>query len=373
MANYQYQNIMYPKQVIPDVKRYLIPRYIHDYGVENRNHILSRFDHTIFIFDSNPILTKEFFDEHLLEIKDYRFKIRSEIEYLDYLRVKKFVEQQAREAFDIALLQNRYVFSYEEVSDLWDLDFESYLPENDKLDNILERRKHYENDCLEKGINCVRDPEVIKRIVYCKNILKQLSKEELIHRSVWGKRLKREIKKDYSFSITDEGLSEIVFDDKNCGTAGYIEVDDEEERYYVYIPLIQNKDFPSLDHILFHELRHRVETEDHNGGLLSFDNQDYYYINELHTETNALLDEKEKKCIYFGGGDSSHISLYQYLFKEAGSFFDDYQCLLNYLAFSNDIEGLEYAFGKDFLQEMEESLSKKAKEKYKRDHQEKRI
>lgn len=375
MAFYEIKNVIHPKKVLPSIKEYLIPRYIKDYGIENKDKIIKRFNDTIFIFDSNPIETREFMVEHLDEIKDIQFKVRTEIEYRDYLRVKEFVHSQSREAFDIALIENKYVQSYADLSDLWDLDFESYsydvfenCTDNQELD---ERRTKYENDCFIKGMNPIKDFATIEKILFMKNVLKQLEKEEMIKRTIWGKRIKREIKKDYSFSIPNDQLSEILFDHKDCALTGVCKDKENQSKCFIYFPIIRNRDFPSLDHIFFHEARHRVENEDDYGGLYYYDKPDYYYINELHTEWNALLDEDEKNNIYFGGGDSQSISLYQYLFKVAEDFFEYHREILNEFAFVGNIKGLEECFGKDFLKELECNLSKEGEVKFYKDHKEK--
>ena len=375
MAFYQIENVIRPKKVLPNIKKYLIPRYIEDYGIENKDKIIKRLNDTIFIFDSNPIETRDFVVDHMDEIKDFQYKVRTELEYKDYLRVEEFVHSQSREAFDIALVKNKYVHSYADLSDLWDLDFESYsydvFENSTDTQELNERRMKYENECYAKGMNPIKDFVTIEKILFLKNVLIQLEKEEMIKRTIWGRRIKREIKRDYSFSIPNDQLAEILFDRKNCGLTGVCHDKNENVKCFIYFPIIRNSDFPSLDHIFFHEARHRVENEEDFGGLYYYAKPDYYYINELHTEINALLDEDYKKCIYFGGGDSSSISLYQYLFKVAGDFFDNHREVLNEFAFDGDIDGLEECFGKDFLKELENNLSREGEIKFYKDHKEK--
>ena len=58
MNTINYNNILNPNIALDKIKDRLIEIYMCDYGIEYKELIEERINNTIFIFDSNPLITR---------------------------------------------------------------------------------------------------------------------------------------------------------------------------------------------------------------------------------------------------------------------------------------------------------------------------
>ena len=371
-----YYNINNPHKALERIINNLVSIYISDYGNEYEEIIKEKINNTIFIFDSNPIETKNFIGKNLDKIKDNRKLLKTEIEYLDYIKEKKKIEKEIKTVFLNYIKKYTYIDINIDKDKVYNLDFDSYSLENniklerdntqlEEKEKILKRRKEYKLDYLEISMRPLTDWQQIEKIIKYKNSLELYKKIELIKRTKWGHRIKREILRNNKTELSDLQLANILFDDDNNATTSIIIDNDNNKKTICYMPLIHNVEKSSLDKILLHELRHVIETNDESIGISRISNQQYDTLNEIRTDKNALKDKLRlnNQTIF---SDKKSNSLYEALFAYTGDFFEEHKNVLDYIAISGKIELLEKLFNHDelilydyYLHDIEEAIINK--------------
>ena len=356
-------NIVHPRKALPEVLKKVLPLYVRDYGTEYVNLILKRLYDAIYIFDSNPIDTWKFVCEHSDEIKDKDFCHRSKIEYYDYIdheyRIdcsnEKIIRKFFKKAYEMKASNNYSIMK---------IDFDSYSLKSNRIlasgteeekREILDRRNAYKEQCLSAGISPITVPSLVEELSLLQSSLLERKKDYLIRNTKWANRIRKDIHDIYHFDISFEGLKNNLFDEGMASTC--IEENNKQVRTIMTFPMIKDFGRGSLDNILFHELRHVVETGNKICGFYSLRKGKYEMINEIHTEKNALDDaEKLSNITFFSKSRRNKRSYYEKLFPYLGTLFEDYKMTFDMFGFHNRVDLLEEALGDRFLKNLEFKL-----------------
>ena len=365
MNSINISSIIRPDNTLSMLLSMLMPTYIRDYGKDNKFIIKDRLRKAAFIFDSDPIATEKFMKEHMEEIDGFSYLRRSAREYKDYINQFNKLDKEINGMLE-SFLQYRY--SRETLNKdirVLDLDFESYSLKNtqllyccdDKQKEVIEQRRHnYKLDCLKIGLEPVTNYKHIDEIMNYKKALIDFRNYELFNNTKWGKRIRRELYTKYGFEANENDLCDIIYDE-NPATTAVIKDKDGVSHTIVYIPLMKNSDYANLDRILYHELRHVVESTDHSCGIYDFNLGKYDLINEIRTEKHAMEDERFfDDIVFFAKGASSKRSIYELFALSCEDFLENYHDLFDSLAFSGEVEALDTLIGEDYLEKIESQL-----------------
>jgi len=362
--SYNIEGIIYPRQMIREVIKKVLPLYAKDYGMEYVNMILNRLYETIYIFDSNPIDTWDFVSKHEKEIEDKILVYRAEQEYKNYKNVENKIDS-SNERILFRVLKKFFEEKPNKNYPLMDIDFNSYsISSIEKLKNgtedeknkIRERQAIYKQQCRLAGISSITIPDLATELDNVQQFLKEKKKYYLIKNTKWASRIKKEINDIYHFNISDEALKDSLFDNSLASTT--IEDDKNNFRTIMMFPLMSNYGKTNLDHVLFHELRHVVETGNRSCGFYKLKNGKYQMINEIHTEKNALLDlERLSEYTFFGKSRRNNKSYYERFFPYLENIFEDYKMSFDIFSFINRPDLLERLFGERFLNQLEYKLN----------------
>lgn len=296
-------HLFHPEEVLEAIKENLFHLYMKDYGKDKKKTIESRWDNTVFILDSNPVETRDFVLRNRQQISKSEF-IKSEVEYLDYVRKEKILREEIKKEFYAYLEQKYQIYSREE---------------QDALLNQKEGKEYSWN--------------VIRDIEYYRSYLEASLEEALIENTRWGKRLQNKYK-----DITIEQLREILFDHTFHASTNVLKDKNQKIRTICFIPLIKLWDTPSLDRIVLHELRHVVETEDKRSGLEEFENPEFSMLNEIRTENNAKRDEA-RLPILFHRKTKGIQSIYELILSKIEEL-ESFEEVLNIAAFTGKIDSI---------------------------------
>lgn len=360
------ESITHPRDTLHQVIKKVIPFYIKDYGFEYENYIINRLFNAVYIFDSNPVDTWKFICKHNDEITDRELIFRGYKEYQDYINEERKIDYYNERAFR-KFFKKRYDAPKSQFYSLMDLDFDSFSSrsknilkngtENEKK-NILERQSNYREQCKLAGISAITIPMLVDEIVRYKNDLEEIKKNYLVQNTKWAERIKKEVKEVYNFDISYSALRKCLMSSDMASTG--LEEDKNGLRTILSFPIISNVKRGSLDNILYHELRHVVETGNESCGFYKLKNGKYEMINEIHTDKNALLDSNRLSHLTFFGKNRRVRSYYESLFPYLGNLFEDYKMSFDIFAFMNRVDLLERLFGERFLNDLEYKLNNRS-------------
>ena len=364
-----YNSFLFPEYVVLAIKNRMLHKYIDDYGKENKTSIKKRLDDAVFLFDSNPVETMEFVIANYNNVDNQDFFLRSYVEYADYTSLNDKYNNKMSKLLEKYLKDNFERDALKKNIDVFDLDFDSYssksieiLNGNDdsKKEAILERQNKYKVDCLEIGFEPIINCDDIDDIVAFKEALKYYKKEKLIKNSRWGKRIKKELKHNYSFVPMDIDLVDMLYDRSTPAATYVIKGEDGVPRTVLCMPLMSIYKYGDLDRVFYHELRHVVESSDKNSGLYNYESGRYEFINEIRTEMHALDDcELMNDFTVFGRSQKGKISAYEKIIPEYYDFFYNYRELFDKFALFGNIDSLELYIDKDKLDCLEEDIESK--------------
>lgn len=365
----KYDNILNPKEAWEEFKKYLIELYYEDYGEEFKDLITKRIDGTYYLFDSNPVDTYNFYKKNKLSYGFLRM-CRIEREYSNYLAVKDKIDKRLTAKYkeilsgfyntlpqylsDDFLVVDYEAFSFESMRKL-----HSENTSEDNKNSILRRQSNYINFCNLYGVKPITDINLIDRMT---RIKKELENEEfklLIEDTIWGKRIRKDIFERTGNMIPSEILGSIIYDRNSCASVSQIPLAGGKYARLCYFPVMKNYSVGSLDKIFFHENRHVVESDGVISGFTTAGTRDYFLINELRTQENAIRDAYEFRRVplFSNYGDSpNYVNVYEKLFAYSGPFIKNYLFLLNRLGINNAYSDLEYLFGRENLMALESHL-----------------
>ena len=362
--SYNIEGIINPRDILPVVFKKVLPLYVRDYGKEYVNMILRRLYDTVYIFDSNPIDTWNFICEHSSEIKDQDYVNRCHSEYVDFVNHSRRIDANNDKALRRFLKKVYQLPLSSKDYSVMNVDFDSYsVASIHKLHNgtelekkeILDRQGLYRQQCRLAGINPITVPTLASELSDIQRQLIENKKYKLIERTKWAYRIREEIKSIYGFDISIGSLKDCLFDEGLASTT--IDEDKKGFRTIMTFPIIHDYGKTSLDHVLFHELRHVVETGNKACGFYKLKNGKYQMINEIHTDKNALLDAKEfENLIFLGKSRRNKRSYYERFFPYLGDLFEDYKMSFDLFGFINRPDLVENLFGERFLKDLEYKL-----------------
>lgn len=359
-------SIINPDLVMPIIKNLLLAHYIEEYPAEYKSIIAQRLDDVVFIFDSNPKDNLLFISSNIGNINDLDFIRRTNLEFKNYESIENKINKKL-ESMLRTYITNHFERSISGNGKVLDLDFESYSAgsidilnsdDDSKRNELLSRQHKYKVDSYFLGIEPITKYEQIDDIICYKRALLKYKNQQLVSKTKWGKRIKQELREKYCFTPNDEDLVELLFDDDSATTA-ILKDNSGESRCVVHIPLVRNSKFGNLDRILYHELRHVIESTDHSSGLYDFKSNRYNSINEVRTEMHALEDEQYLMDFLFFGRGYDNVSLYESLIPLHKEFFDNNKELFDMVAIDGKIDVLERLIGEDYLDKIESDLQKR--------------
>lgn len=336
-------NIIDPHSVIRTLLQlHLIPIYLEEYGEENADEISSRLESMVFLPFSNPIDTRNFIRKNYKLIGDKELLVQSEIEYIDFVKRKKYLHQKHKKRL-IKKLDGMYRDATGRERELLKASYDSILSayESQKIPTIVASE-----DLQFVAVNIVT------------KLIETISEEkaELIQTSIWGKRIQRET--DYEFS--SRVLANALLNDKRPISTFVTENKKGQSATICAVPLMKYAD-ENLDIIILRELRHAVEATDTKIGTHSLEDGAYELFDGIRAEVNALYDENRIKksnssdsnesfCVFSRRDDNS---LYPGIgFSKCTKFIIDNREKLNRIAFSED-DSLEAYFQKSLLDGLE--------------------
>lgn len=370
---------LYPDEVLKEKKELLIERYLEDYGEEYQSMIENRMNHTLYLFDSNPIITMNMMRDFEGEIDSKEFN-RIYLEYLDYKKIFDHIHKRINKKYSRMLSSYFSVSSFFTREDLLSLDIESYSLKilsfirkseegSRKRDELIHRQEEYLKKCKEIGVTPLTNPISIQFLLDEKKRLEEYEYIFILKNTKWGKRIVRKIKSYYP-KIRISEIVKIMRDDAVALTSYLLDTNGSAKARVLYYPLLQDFSIQSLDRIFYHENRHVIESNRVSSGLHLHVGDTYQYLNEVRTEENALLDLDYFNDDFMWSSEplmDGYHNTYHELYYYVKDFFDENRDILNDLAIRGDLSGLEEKFGKDSLIELEcflRDLSSVLKEKH---------
>ena len=126
------ESFLCPKEVLDENQNLLIDRYVEDYGNEYRDLIRKRMDNTLYLFDSNPIVTMEFIQQFGGIISSSQM-ILFEKEYRNYKKVFSVIHERIKKQYYQKLASYFSISSHPIKEEILSLDIESFSLENQFL------------------------------------------------------------------------------------------------------------------------------------------------------------------------------------------------------------------------------------------------
>ena len=363
------EEFMYPNEVLEDNMPYLEGIYQEDYGRKFTSTIKRRIDNTLYVFDSDPVVTMNFFKDREKEIHDEDFLRRIYREYDNYIKIKDMVHNMLRKKYYHILSSYFSVLPYPVREDILDLDIEAYSYQNIhkvKFGNDLEtirRQEDYCKECDKLGVKPLTNPRHIHLLLNEKEKLYNQENKLVIKNSRWGRRIIRAMKKYYPI-ITLDDIVTLLEKEYAAYTANLLDNNGIPSARIMYFPLLRNLGARNLDGIFYHENRHVIESTEGGSGLHIFRGKYYRFMNEIRTEKNSLLDKECFSDDFLWSTDKvpdEYYNLYAELFPYAVNFFEENREFLNYCAITGDFKTLEAKFGAKNLIEFEQFLNEMAK------------
>lgn len=360
-------HILHPNDILKESKKDLLQLYAESYGEEYSTSIESRMNHTLYLFDSNPIDTMNFIQEQQDHIDDFKLLNYYEKECLDYVKIKtKYDSQYQKKLYQV--LSRYFNLPRKMKKELLDLDIDSYSLKNisilknpnsnqETINKIKKRQEKYLSECRKHNLIALTNPTFIHLIEHEKSRLKKERDYKIIKHSIWGKRMIKRIKMFFPY-LSIQDIS-IMLNHDFIATNNNLTSENCYANSIVYFPLIESLKHKNLDHLFLHENRHVIESERNHCGLHDYATGKYSMMNELHTEDNAIQDSQKSHNIELWSNDSlakESINIYEEMLLYTDGFFDNYRELLNHLAITGDVNLLEKKFGKKELEEFEQFL-----------------
>ena len=313
MKGINVSNVINANEAYLDHREKLIDLYIEDYGVKNKDEIIKRLDKTFYMFESKPSLTKKLLECNNIHLKDFSM-IYEDYDLLERNMIKRLSKNTDELRYSIIRKRQKLMQEY-------------YKPYSEcELNKIIEDAKN--------------------------NILWN----ELIKKSLWGRKIQDSMER---FNKTISLLDYIDFVFVEEPTCFYHFYSDGSNKYnFISYPILQFDDCENLDHILYHENRHVVDTNEFTSGI---DFCMLNYITELKTELNAFSDTKRMMKYELFRTNESFNSLYLELEKYTFNFFKDNIEFLNEVFFTGDTNRLFNMFGYENIINFERFLCDTAK------------
>ena len=357
----------------------IIIEFLTDYyGQEYNDLITKRINSTYIDFSSNPV-------------EDYKYAIKHDnelnisIKLIIKLRYKLYKELEKKSRNNNFNLLTKYISkillkvdsekikSNEEL--LWTLFsdenfnkglIDSFSSKSTNLlnnnsipnhikENIINDRKKCNEISKKLGINMsTLTQDSVDEFIKYRNGLQENHKIYISINSQYGKKIFKDIKREFNLELPPEMLSFICF--MEASYAGIIinhKGDNTSFYNYIKIPLIRliNKGIKGLDVNIIHELIHKIETNKGNVGIKSLRNEDNKIINEIRTQKLAIhITRKlhEQGIFIYDNPNDYKIegeSYYEWLFPLAEGFLEEFEDIFSSCAIHNDIEKLNDYFG----------------------------
>jgi len=369
-----YDNILNIEETIGCMIKRLIPLYIEDYGEEYLNLIKKRISKTLYITSSTPEEEYKHFKKHNVSLPSKKGG-QLEVEYKDYHKLLKKLNK-VYETEIISLIKD-FSIKLSNIDDFFSLDLNSFSKDSLAIlkkksekytalkEEILTRQEAYLSECSRLQINPITDSIIIEDIYAFLIDIQNSIREKLVENSLWGKRIQKSISDSTGCKIPIYCLAKILSGDGGDAAINYIIVKNKSARI-CYFPVIRLLGIGNVDGMFYHENRHVIESSQIGSGLSPRKNCKYNIIDEIRTEKNALRDKeslREENFILNSKHKKKRQNLYSLIFPNTGTFFEDYQELLNKLAIMNDTKQFQTIFGDknvkkfdSYLQELIQSI-----------------
>lgn len=354
-----YKNVLSSEEALSSLKSFLLNYYFSEYGEDSQDKILKNFQNTVFITSSFPNEKRDFFQKYgsFLPRNAYFSMLH---EFFDYQWWNQRLENELLEEFCSSV----YGDSVPPQKEFLTLDYESFGIDaystmfhgsKEEKEKIVTRQNQYLLECMELGIDPVRNVQKVEEIISLRKRLRKEKNRELLQSTIWGKNVKKDIQKQ-GFSFSDETLSSILFDRSVAASTSLVLDQEEKERIVCFVPFFFGKNVEGLDRIFLHEFRHIAEMHEKGTGFESFEKTHYGLFNEIRTDYNACLDMNHfSTSLWFSRGGERR-SFYAQFFPQFHEFLYQNRELCNYLSLKGDVS-LEEVFGEDMMQKFVDILS----------------
>lgn len=359
------ESFLCPKEVLDENQNLLIDRYVEDYGNEYRDLIRKRMDNTLYLFDSNPIVTMKFIQQFGGNISSSQMKL-FEKEYRNYKKVFSVIHERIKKQYYQKLASYFSISSHPIKEEILSLDIESFSLENQFLlkrsdvctsekEKIIKRQEKYLEECEMIGVEPLTNSVYIQFLLDEKRRLEEYEDLSLLKNTKWGRRIVKTIRSYYP-KIRLSEIQKIMRDDAVAVTSYLLDSRGCARARILYFPLLEHYSVMSLDRIFYHENRHVVESNPYSSGLHSHVGSSYQLLNEIRTEKNALDDLDYFPHDLLWSSDSmveGYHNTYEELYSYISSFLEEHREVLNDCAIRGDLLDLEEKFGKKNLKELE--------------------
>lgn len=368
MSSIEIDRIIHAYDVIECEKKELTNMYVEDYGEEYRHLVNNRLENAIYLFDSTPDISYDFFKKY-----ESSYNETEEFEQLekDANEYRKILNNMINNCNDMYFKRLCDYFGCSKVEyqskkeEMLRLPIELFSTsvkslEHDYLeiftyDNSYSQAKEaYFALCDQLGLSSLDDSYKIDELLKWKAEIFEIYIRNALKDTAWFQKKQQEISKKMGQNLTARELYSLYNGGpvmRNVYTSN---------NNIVYLPLAKYFDVVNLDAIFLHENRHLVECGGDKGiGISLLPDEKYRVLNEIRTEKCALKDAKSRKNFLFTPHDKEFkaCSAYSDIFPVTVNLFENNSSLFNKCAIRNDIETLEMFFGKSDLEHYNDQVT----------------
>lgn len=359
-------------------KNIIIELLVEEYGEQYRQLIIQRINSTYNDFSSTPEEDYRYVQNHKNEV-DVLDRLLVSLRYKEYKKVEKESKEKYLNIFindvrgwlDISdlnkIMNNKNLFLSLFIDDNFNQGYiDSFTEESNRLknntdipdsirENIIKDILEFKRICKQLEINAdLFTPELIKKIIEYREEIKTKYQEYIASKSYLGKKIKKDVKKNFDFILEVSPQSYLYF--KDDGASGDIS-DDKIRCFFVKLPIVRliNCGNKTIDVILFHELIHRIEKNNQLYTGIRIHSEDINTtINEVRTQKLAIKLAKKlhDKGIFIYDNPSNYLSqgqcLYETMFPITDAFLDLYEDVLLDCSINNTPHKLDEYFGESW-------------------------
>ncbi|HIR59105.1 MAG TPA: hypothetical protein IAB38_03560 [Candidatus Onthousia excrementipullorum] len=352
------------KNISKEGYNYIEEMFIKEYGYRYEELIRNRLSKTNYIFKSPPDITYFSLKELGYNPKKYKSLEKYYQDYINYRQVVDYIKKKTYKQIyqylkiNFSLTDNYLNKHLEEILNLdYQVFSDEYMnilkgPNDERLKSlIIERQNVFLTKCINLGLPLTSIDSILELDAYI-SLLASSNQIEILKLTNFGKELTTHISNTIDGIPYYKSLNyarKILFNDVSARTYP-IKVNGNSYTI-VHIPILELKDYGSIDHFLIHENIHSIESNNGKCGITGFHNSNYV-TNELKTESKTtrlhnkmkkdgvFIFDTEQNCDKTENFYTPFVPLMDYLLQ-------DYEDLFNYCSLYNKVSPLYKVFGRD--------------------------
>lgn len=366
--------ILHAEEVLSDYKPLLLDYYVEEYGKKYRSLLEKRLDSVIYLFDSPPDITYQFFLDHETEFNNTKEFLTLKYQAFEYTQVRKSWQQSINRVMQ-DLLQEQFGVSSREMKkireEVLELNFACFRSQyqqmlvDESVEDSIKRgiknqQEEYFRKCDELKISAITDSEVIDSILNKKEKMSLFMKRMIFLSTSWGKSIQEKIGiTSKSSRVLYQCIASTLIDNPDMGGKFLKCLYNSSYSPIILLPLITHFTNCSIDDIFFHETRHLMETNEVGTGIYRYKNYRFYkFLNEIRTEKHAMQDDEHLRTIFSKIPEEEYRrSYYCSFFPITFDLFEKYGYLFDEWAVCNNIEEMEQVLGKTEILEYAQMLN----------------